>query len=84
MHWDNGWYDGMGGWGWFFMAVLMLAFWGGVVWMVTSGLRHGFKPSSAASTPAPEDILNDRFARGEIEVEEYHHRLDVIRAKRGN
>lgn len=84
MHWDNGWHDGTGGWGWLVMAVLMVAFWGGVVWIVTSGLRHGFKPSPVAQAPGPEDILHDRFARGEIEVEEYHHRLDVIRAKRGN
>ena len=89
MHWDNGWHDGSGGWGWIMMAMLMIAFWVGVVWILTSVVRHrglssGSVPSGSPVAPAitgPEDILHERFARGEIDVEEYHHRLDAIRAK---
>ena len=89
MHWDNGWHDGPGGWGWMMMAMLMIAFWVGVVWILTSVVRHrglssGSVPSATPVAPAitgPEDILHERFARGEIDVEEYHHRLDAIRVK---
>jgi putative membrane protein len=90
MHWDNGWHDGPGGWGWLFMAVMMIAFWGGLAWIVANlirqgGVNRGASQSGSAATPTatnPEDILHERFARGEIDVEEYHQRLDAMRAKR--
>ena len=88
MHWDNGWHDGMGGLGWLVMVLVMVPFWVGVVWVVTNAVRNGgLNRDSVPSTPpvlatGPEDVLHDRFARGEIDVEEYHHRLDAIRAKR--
>ena len=90
MHWENGWHDGPGGWGWLLMALMMLAFWGGVAWIITTVVRHGRTSTGPVGTapvvsPAitgPEDILHERFARGEIDTEEYHHRLDAMRAKR--
>ena len=89
MHWDNGWHDGPGGWGWMMMALFMIVYWVGVVWIIMSVVRHrspfsGSVPSGTAAPPVipgPADILHERFARGEIDVEEYHHRLDAIRAK---
>lgn len=82
MHWGNGWHDSMGGWGWLVMALVMATFWGGVVWIVAKALGHGLKPASGVPATGPEDILHDRFARGEIDVDEYHHRLDAVRSKR--
>ena len=88
MPWDNGWHDGRGGWGWLVMLMVMVPFWVGVVWLIMSAVRPGgLNRSSVPPTPpvlasGPEDVLHDRFARGEIEVEEYHHRLDAMRAKR--
>ncbi len=87
MHWDDGWHDGMGGLGWLVMVLVMVPFWVGVVWVVTNAVRNGgLTRASVPSTPplatGPEAVLHDRFARGEIDVEEYHHRLDAIRAKR--
>lgn len=89
MHYRVGWHDDAGpGW-WLFMALMMLAFWGAVAWVVVTLVRHGgARPSVSSSTtpPAartgPEDILHERFARGEIDVEEYHQRIDALRAKR--
>ncbi len=105
MHWDNGWHDGPGGWGWLAMAMTMVAFWGGLSWIIVSVLRRGstgsstgssirsFDSAPASSTPVsstaspttlsrgPEDILHERLARGEIDVEEYRQRLDALREK---
>ncbi|MFJ5120178.1 SHOCT domain-containing protein [Kitasatospora sp. NPDC088548] len=36
-----------------------------------------------AATPTPEQLLAERFARGEIDAEEYRHRLDVLRSVNG-
>ncbi|WP_406097584.1 SHOCT domain-containing protein [Kitasatospora purpeofusca] len=33
--------------------------------------------------PAAEQVLAERFARGEIDAEEYRHRLDVLRGSGG-
>ncbi|MFG2907794.1 SHOCT domain-containing protein [Kitasatospora sp. NPDC048286] len=33
--------------------------------------------------PAPEQLLAERFARGEIDAEEYRHRLDTLRSANG-
>ncbi|GAB7186726.1 SHOCT domain-containing protein [Kitasatospora sp. Ki12] len=37
--------------------------------------KHGW-----ASGPIPEQLLAERFARGEIDAEEYRHRLDTLRS----
>ncbi|MGW0230647.1 SHOCT domain-containing protein [Actinopolymorpha singaporensis] len=33
-----------------------------------------------ATRPTPDDVLAERFARGEIDEDEYRHRLDVLHA----
>lgn len=86
MHWDNGWHDGPGGWGWVAMAMMMIVFWGGIAWIIASYLRGGPTRTRPVASPGsvsavgPEDILHERLARGEIEVDEYRQRLDAIRA----
>ena len=73
------------------MALMMLVFWGGLVWLVVTLIRNGAghghplpSPglSAQAERPDPEEILHERFARGEIDVEEYHARVDALRARR--
>ncbi|MFB7123306.1 SHOCT domain-containing protein [Kitasatospora sp. NPDC056273] len=32
---------------------------------------------------SPEQLLAERFARGEIDAEEYRHRLDTLRSANG-
>lgn len=70
-----------GGFG-MFGGLLMLVFWGliiGLVVLAIRGFSDRFGPRGGTETTA-EDILRDRFARGEIDEEEYEQR----KAKLGN
>ncbi|GAU67268.1 hypothetical protein SSP35_04_03530 [Streptomyces sp. NBRC 110611] len=93
MFWDGRW-DGYGhsGWGWFAMSVSMLLFLALIVLVVLLLVRAFSRGGSAAfwERPAPpgapgtvrasaEQILAERFARGEIDEEEYHRRLAALR-----
>ena len=90
MRWNNGWHHGVGPWWWMFMGLMMVAFWVGVVWLIVTLVRHRGGSTNAAAPPAsggadrpnPEDILHERLARGEIDIDEYHQRVDALRAQR--
>lgn len=76
----NGYYGGMGWGGWVLMALLMVAFWVLVVVAVVALFRGGAaSPSSEVRRPAdPRRILDERFARGEIQLDEYQARKDAL------
>ena len=72
------WWGGDWGWGaWLIMTLMMLAFWALVIWAVLSVAR-----SSGSGRDSGEAILAERFARGEIDENEYRHRRDLIRTGR--
>ena len=74
MHWF---YGGMGWGGWTVMTLTMVVFWGLVIYAVIAITRAGGERRSGA----PEDpmrILEQRFARGEIDEEEYLRRHDIL------
>ena len=77
-----GWYhDGMGWAGWLVMVAGMVAFWGLVVWAVIAIFRSTQTPTAADSGHRdPLGILDERFARGDIDETEYQARADVLRA----
>ena len=76
-----GWYhDGMGWGGWLVMLLGMVAFWGLVVWAVVALFRDTQPSAASDRAPDPLDILDERFARGEIDETEYRARADVLRA----
>ena len=82
MHWDDGWHDGGGPWWWLFMVLIMVIFWGAVAWVIVTLIRHASMSAGAPQStarPTAEDILHERLAQGEIDVEEYHQRLDALR-----
>lgn len=60
----NGW--GMGGFGFIIWLVILAVFIGGVVWFVRSQPLAGNQRSSTSL-----DVLEERYARGEINREEY-------------
>lgn len=75
--------DSWGLGGWIAMAVLMVLFWGTVVTVIVVLLRHprshqampGMRPSHHEA----EQILHERFARGEIDETEYLARRAALR-----
>lgn len=72
------WWGDQWGWGaWLAMAVSMLGFWALVIWAVTTVVRS----TDARGSRDAEGILAERFARGEIDDEEYEHRRDLLRAR---
>jgi len=74
-------YDNGVGWGgWILMALVMVAFWGLVIYGILALFRSG-STSGPRIDNEPADpcrILDERFARGEIELEEYQSRRDAL------
>ena len=85
--WNGGW-----GWGgWILMTLVMVAFWGLVITAVVLAIRYlasgGSHHNRAGSGSVPadsraEDVLAERYARGEIDDDEYRRRLTLIREHR--
>ena len=62
-------YGMLAGLGWFGMIVMAL-FWVGVVLLVVWGLSNAYTTRPPRIEPGAEEILKQRFARGEISREE--------------
>jgi putative membrane protein len=75
------WYgNGMNAWGYTLMTVSMVLFWGLVIYGVTALIRYPANGDRwVAARPTAEQVLAERFARGEIDEHEYHQRLDALR-----
>jgi putative membrane protein len=79
------------GW-WIGGMVVSLLFWAAIVLLIVAAIRHfggdhRHVPPSAPGTPSPSssagtqsalDTLKMRFARGEIDEEEYTRRADLL------
>ena len=78
-----GWYnDGSWGWGgWITMALAMAVFWGLLIFAVVAIFRSSARdePVTGSERRGPREILDERFARGEIDEDEYRARMDVLR-----
>ena len=84
----NGWMwnGGYGGWGWLgwvLTAVAVVVFVALVIAAVILVVRYvsgGHRePGSAESQRGPEGVLADRYARGEIDDEEFRRRVTLLR-----
>ncbi len=80
------WYGSHGGWGgWVLMSLAMLAFWSlliAAIVMIVKSWR-GDEPArpGGGSPPEPDDalrVLDQRFARGEIDADEYSARRELL------
>jgi putative membrane protein len=81
------WYDGHGGmgWGgWVVMGLTFVLFWGGIVIFAVWGIRNwrsddGNPPAGTTPTSShADDVLAERFARGEIDEDEFTHRRELL------
>jgi putative membrane protein len=81
-----------GDWGYGWMALTSLVFWALVVVAVvllvrhfsgTGGRRGTLWPPGPASQGGAEQLLAERYARGEISTEEYRERLRTLREEAG-
>jgi putative membrane protein len=77
----------MGNWGvfgWLWMLIPLL-FWGGLLALIAWAVMRIFPGGRSSSGPhegsarSAEDTLRERFARGEIDAEEYEERLRILR-----
>jgi putative membrane protein len=79
------WYGpGVSGWGWFWMVFSMVVFWGLLITLavvLVRGLNRPAGPPDQQPRPTPEQLLAERFARGEIDEDEYHRRLDALQRR---
>ena len=77
---------GMGGWGYALMAIGTILFWGAVIYGIVALVRYARRDDPQRGEPAgppapePERLLAERFARGEIDEDEYYQRLTSLRA----
>ena len=55
-YWNDGW---SGGWWW--MAIMMVAFWGGIIWIALTVIRHNSHTCLLYTSPSPRDGLLSRM-----------------------
>lgn len=74
----------MNGFGSWWMIVPLLFVWGGVITLIVWAITKIFSNDQSGSDDLPqdkaEDVLRERFARGEVDAEEYGRcSLEVLR-----
>lgn len=76
------WYGwGDGGWaGWLAMTLSMVVFWGALIALIIWGVRQ-FSPTSRGGSSDALGILEERFARGEIDGEEFDRRKAALQGQ---
>jgi len=80
------WYGpGMGGWGFVLMTVGTVLSWALIIFGVIVVVRYltagGDRRREVRATP--DELLAERFARGEIDEQEYRQRLDALHSRPG-
>ena len=92
MYGDNDWmWHHGGGWGWggwIMMTIVMVLFWAAVITAIVLAVRylaggnHHQNQAGAGSARVAEDMLAERYARGEIDDDEFRKRLTLLREHR--
>lgn len=75
------WYSNGSSWvGWLVMSLMMLIFWGGLIALIVWCVRQPRGQGNDKTSPdkSPTTILEERFARGDIDEEEFHKRRDTL------
>ncbi len=61
-------------WGWIMMATI----WVGIVLFAVWAIRNGGRRGDPSDPSQAERTLDERFARGEIDADEYETRIKVL------
>lgn len=69
-------WGGGAGWGW---GLIMMLVWVGLILAIVLLVVRSSSPGGGRDRRDADDILAERFARGEIDAEEYERRRDVLR-----
>ena len=78
------WTGGMNWWGWLVGSTGLVAFWGLVVWAVSFFATGGSRrPEEGPRPDEAKRILDERFAQGELDAEEYRQRREIIESGSG-
>lgn len=77
-----GWYYGNAGWGsWLPTALMMTVIWAALIFAGVA-LFRGLRRETPALPTGPANaqrLLNERFARGEIDADDYQTRSDLLK-----
>ncbi|MER6418281.1 SHOCT domain-containing protein [Streptomyces sp. NPDC001137] len=79
MYWNG---HDMNGWGWFTMSIGTVLLWAlliTVAVLLYRTLNRAPEPPRTPTAASPERLLAERFARGEIDEEQYRRSLAVLR-----
>jgi len=74
----------MSGWGYALGTISMVLLWSLLVLAIAAAVRYLGRSRQESSPPpaSAEQVLAERFARGEIDADEYRQRLDTLRQAR--
>lgn len=83
----NGGYGSSWGWvGWIITAVVLVLIFAALIAVVVFAVRYltggGHRGPGGHQTRGAEDVLAERFARGEIDENEYRQRVTALREHR--
>jgi putative membrane protein len=63
---------GWNGWGFGLMGLLMIVFWGGIIWLIVWGISRLTRHEAYhGADKKPLDIARERYAKGEITKEQF-------------
>ncbi|MCX5336671.1 SHOCT domain-containing protein [Streptomyces sp. NBC_00140] len=77
MYWNG---HDMNGWGWFAMSIGTILLWAALITVAVLLFRTLSRTPEPTHPVSAERLLAERFARGEIDEEEYRRRMSVMRA----
>jgi putative membrane protein len=81
MYWNH---HDMSGWDWIAMSISTVLLWTlliALAVLIYRALNRTSDSMRSTTAASPEQLLADRFARGEIDEEEFRNRMAVLRAE---
>lgn len=78
-----GWESGMGGGAWVLMGIFWVALLALIIFLVVRLLPNAGRKGGESGPDSPQDILDRRFARGEIDAEAHQTQRSALMSARG-